>query len=385
MTIPLRTFVMRQPPAAVGTSCWTNGAKHQKMFHDPVRKRNVVFGGDYTNASAGGSACNEVWSYDPVADVVGGAATRGFTLLSPYCHGPGNITPCRPDDGQPCGYDAKLDRYWVIPGGWRSDNDGTVCNVGTNPGSTYYHGLMWMNPASGVWTAVTKSLNILGAHQGQFDPVRRCLIGLDVQPLIHRVFVDAPSHDATPLRTGVTFSGGTGDRVGGNAVAENDWAIDVIGRWAYAIYPYERWAGNVYRHSLYKFIRFNLDNPSIQQELASPPFNYPANAIAGSGSIRPVFDTRNRKVIWYYQRSICGTVHGVGVYDPSTDKWQTFPVLTSPSSVPTNHIIGNCIAYDSSNNVVILGGGSFCGVPGADPAGEEINPPVLYYSLWRYA
>jgi hypothetical protein len=392
MTIPLRTFVMR-PNTLVNRSA--SPGKHVKMFHDGIRRRNVFFGGDHGNFGSQ-SAVPELWSYDPAADVASAAADQGWAVISPYCHGPGNVTPGRPNDGQPVGHDAQTDRYYTLPGVWDAGADGVTCGFAgglwsSAAGSTFYQGLMYASPTTGLWTGVSKTLNggaiplntgnsPVGAD-GHWDPVQRCLVALDGKnpPNINRVFVDTVTMTQVPLSAGITYSGGTGD-INPNA-SQATWAIDVVGRYGYAVIGFESLAGGAYHHSVYKLIRFSLDNPAQQTVLASPPYNYPTHKVGSKDAFHCTFDTRNRRVVWIYHRTVCGKVYGVGVYNPVTDTWESIPVATSPAGM---HVVGNCLGYDPTNNVVVLTGGSFCG--GAGDAEEDASGAnATHYSLWRYA
>ncbi len=416
LTIPSRTFIMRPDPY-VGSS--TPGqvyrsmmiAKQNRLCHDAVGKRNILFGGDYANTLVSQTAAGMVWSYDPLLDL-SGDPSQGFRQISGECHGPGKLTPCFPDDSQACGMDYKTDAFTCNPGGWRGSAndgvvDGSVCNIASDGkcqstvGSTYYHGLMRMD-RSGTWTGLSKSLEVLGGKQGHFDPVQRCLVCIDSSGgTIARVFVDSLTRDDNLL---------TAAGIGSNAVAGRlfqpgymdgiDWAIDVVGRWGYVVSVGDVYVGGNYNHSENFFWRFNLDIPGFMQPLADPPFGshstyntlsptgFPYGA-GGTDRVHCQWDSRNRRVIWFYTRSIGAGVHGIGAYNPVTNTWENIPIVTDGSLGPTTykHVAGNCQGYDSTNNVHILMGAAALGSPGDDPYGEEDSQgwSPTHYSLWRYA
>jgi hypothetical protein len=367
------------------------------MHHDAIRKRNILFGGDYANALVANSAAGMTWAYDPVADV-GGAANHGIALLSKRCNGPGNVEPSYPNDGQAGGMDYQKDCFWVNEGGWNLA-DGTVCNIAGNssipsiPGSVHYRGLLRMHPTTGIWTGVSKDLVNPGVKNGYFDPVQRCLVGVDGSGAINRVYVDTLTRSLTPINF---LTKGCVVRPPGRLVPSggyldgHDWAMDIVGRWGYVISTADFWPDlsgkNLHKESF--FWRFNLDKPSIQEHLTPTtlpfggPQNYQTYPSPGSYMIHLSWDSRNRKVIWFYQRALCGMVHGIGVYTPSTGQWETLPILQD-QPVGLNRIIGNCVGYDSTNNVHILTGGVFCGPGSGDPKDDTAVPG--YYSLWRYA
>jgi len=408
MTIPNRVFIMRPVTRGISTSVCgsagpsdtTGGSKNSKFAHDALRRVNIYIGGDHINPSGDQSGDNECFSYDPVADVVNPDGRQGWKLISSYCHGPGKVTPARPDDGNPWGHDPRRDRYWACSGGWRITNYRASCAVGSPRGSTMYGGLLYMDPPSGDWHVVadagdssTSTPNVTGALTGIYDPVQDALLGVSLFNF-ERIYLGSTfpgmtmaqiKKDSTPIVAGSTFSGGNGDAPQG--FQQMDYAWDIVGRWCYLIGVYSVLVANAVQRSTLKLIRVNLDDPTKQQALATPPFNYPAYPIpsAGYGALHPVWDSRNRKVIWFYGRTICGGVHGIGVYTPPpTDRWDVLPVVTDigGSFVPA----GNCVGYDPSNNVCILTPGAFCG--NEDDAVEKglgVANLASYYSLWRYA
>ncbi len=389
--IPSRTFIMRPEvyPSKLGRS---SAGKQFRVCHDAIGKRNIIFGGDFSNTVTSQTAAGSVFSYDPVLDL-SGDAKQGWRQVSGFCHGPGKLTPSRPDDSQACGMDYKLDAFTCNPGGWRA-NDGDICSVAGKgdmrslPGSTYYHGAMRM-ARDGSWSAISKAFEVPGGKNGHFDQVQRCLVCIDsAAAAINRFYVDDPPHkDSTPIDPATIGALANGRLFAPSYMDGIDWGIDLIGRWGYVLSVGDVWVAGNYNHSENFFWRFNLDKPAMQQALADPPFGshatYQRYHAAGTDRFRCQFDSRNRKVVWFYTRSICGMVHGIGVYDPVTNAWNTVPIAQDiPKGL--NHICANAHGYDSTNDVHILMGGAYA-VPGDDPQGEEVPAGAIadYYTIWR--
>jgi hypothetical protein len=393
---------MRPDPYGEGVVFRTlsKGSKQNRIVHDAVRKRNLLFGGDYANALGASSAAAMTWAYDPVADVVKNAANRGITLVAKRCSGPGNVDPGTPNDSQACGMDYQLDCLWVNEGGWFGSAHGDACNSAGNaqipsvPGSTLYHGLMRMNANTGIWTGVSTAVRQFGVLNGHFDPVKRCLVGVSGSPSISQVFVEGmPSVVNTPIVAGnigcVARPPGK-YFAGGNEVSGHDWAMDIIGRWGYVVSTYKAWptGASDYDHYENVFWRFSLDTPSIQQKLPDPPFGspttYTTHRACGPFSIHLSWDSRNRKVVWFYSPTTgCAMIRGIGVYDPVTNAWDTLPVLQTPN-VGLRYVCSNAIGYDSTNNVHVLYGSVFCPEDAVETA-AGITGFSPYYMLWRYA
>jgi hypothetical protein len=341
------------------------------MLSDTKRKRIVTFGGDFNNISGTQSSVPEVYGYT--------ASTDTWVMISPFCHGPGKVTPSEPNDGQPWVHDTLRDRYWALPGGW-DFADAQTCSVsGGSPmpsvaGSTYYRGLMWMHADTGEWTGVTKAVQT-GAFCGHYDPVKDCIVGISEDgsgPTVWRLFLSTLQVNEVPLTAGGTFANGNGF-LPNSAARLDDFCIDAQGRKGYVLTPYPFYQNHEFHHVEHKLIGFDLDNPSVQSELASPPFNYPNHPVGfgSDGQCQIVFDTVNRKVLWPYKRDVCGIVYGMAAYDPQTGKWETFPVTVSDQSAAP--VTGNAVVFDKANNVMLIAGGAFCS-----------HNPVHYY-LWRYA
>jgi hypothetical protein len=400
VTIPLKTFVMRENPYGRGTVWRTlaNGSKQTRIIHDKRRKRNIIFGGDYANALVANSAPGMTWAYDPIPDVVDGASNRGVTLVAKKCSGPGNVDPGTPNDGQACGMDYQNDCFWANEGGWFGSAHGDPCTVSGNAqiasvaGSTYHHGLMRMNPTTGIWTGVSRDVVAFGVKNGYFDPVQRCLIGLDGANVgIRRVYVDgAPSSVVTridPAKIGCVARPPGRYFAGGNQIAGQDWAIDVVGRWGYVLSSAVWWPAGAANFDHYEnvFWRFSLDDPAIQQALPFGPFGspttYATTRACGPTTIHLSWDSRNRKVVWFYAPTICAMIRGIGVYDPVQDAWENLPLLQTPA-VGLNRICANAIGYDSTNNVHILMGSVFCPEDSTETAA---GAQATHYMLWRYA
>lgn len=382
--IPNRVFVARPQPSVTGVSPFnrasTPGSKHVKWTNDKTRGRVLTFGGDFTNIGGTQSAVPELYAYT--------ASTDTWQMISPYCHGPGSVTPSRPNDGQPFVHDTQRDRYWALPGGW--DNvDGQTCSInGGAPkpsvaGSTFYRGLMWMNPNTGAWTGASKTIATGALNSGYYDPVQDCIIAIDDDgpPSIWRLFLSSMTVQKTPWTVGSTFDG-VNPFYNWPTARYDDFAVDIVGRKGYCI---NSWvfmtAGGTPIRSEHRLFSFSLDNPSTQQILAPPPYNSPAHAVhTGSDGVHhPVFDTLNGRVIWPYCRNICGIVYGVGVYNPATNTWESFDVSVSdPVAAP---VMGNSWVFDETHNALIGCGGVFCG--DSDPA--EAGASSRYYYLWRYA
>lgn len=398
MTIPNKTFVMRSDYSAYLSHAIERklvGSKQNLVRHDAINKRNIIIHGDFTNYLISDSAAGGVWAYDPVADVVGGAANIGLTNISPRCHGPGATTHFGGNDGASAGIDYRDGVLWTTPGSDFGVTHGNTCSTSgipgfpSIPGSTFYSGLLKMDLATGAWTGVS---TIAAARDnsmagGFFDPVQRCLIGISGSDLITRIFVD--NDPVTKQQTAVNYtalgipSAGTYD-AGGNEVEP---AFDWVGRWGYFFGAGRPNSADPQPWRYYLF-RFNLDNPSVQTRLADPPFLPPTYVNAyGPCHIRSMqFDTRNRKVVYFYRRTGgARKVHGVAAYDPVTNAWETIPIVKTENLAVT----GCSIGYDSTNNVFV-GFGTAGYSAGEDPQDQEADAPHpsspdARYWLWRYA
>jgi hypothetical protein len=371
-----------------------NTSKQCMLRHDGKRGLNILIHGDFTNKVTIDSHAGFVYTYDPVADVVDGASDIGIAPLSQKCHGPGNVNSFEGNDGAAVGMDYLNDVLWTTPGSDFGATHGTACDLTGNSlcpstaGSTAYSGLMYMHPTTGAWTGVSTHAD--GREDlmmnGYFDPVQRCLIGQSANEFICRIFVDVtpPTKSLTPINftsLGVPFPG-TGPTAG---LMEAEIACDFVGRWGYYLVAGRPVPADPNPWVWY-FMRFQLDNPTVQQRLADVPYFPPTYLhTLGSTHIRSVYwDSRNRRVVWFYRRTSGGArmVHGVGVYTPATDSWETIPIAQTPA-VGLGAICGGTIGYDSTNNVFI-GFGS-AGDQGDDPMGQEGSFIPNYYWLWRYA
>jgi hypothetical protein len=287
--------------------------------------------------------------------------------------------------------DYQQDVFWGTPGSFTGSTGG-VCSVSgtalvaSAPGSTYYKGLLRMNPTTGVWTGVSESANAIaeGMKGGQFDPVQRCLIGVEGSHTIVRIFVDSLTKSSVAVNhsaLGVP-SPGTGSAGGDEIEPAFDW----IGRYGYyfAAGRPDPGAANPWRYYL---VRFNLDDPAQQTRLADPPFIPPTyvNTYAPNFIRGVQWDSRNRRLLWFYRRTAGGCkIHGVAAYNAVTNTWETIPITRTPAG-SLGAICGATIGYDSTNNVFIGYGNVFGYTPGEDPMNQESDVSVTHYWLWRYA
>lgn len=395
MTIPVRTFVMRDDATPYGNSVIgrkMSGSKQNLLRHDALHKRNIIIHGDFTNRLHSDSAAGMVWAYDPIVDVVDASPTIGLTQISDMCHGPGQVTHFGGNDGASAGVDYRDNVLWTTPGSTFGYTHGATCSTPGNgfcsstPGSTFYLGLEKMDLATGLWTGVSQSASVqnVSLKGGEFDPVQRCLIGVAGSDLITRVFVDSLTKSEISVNysaLGVPFPGTYS--AGGDEI---EVAFDWVGRYGY-FFGAGRPNPADPQPWRYYLIRFNLDNPSQQTKLADPPFIPPlyVNGYVPTHIRGLQFDTRNRKVLWFYRRTAGGRkVHGVVAFDPTTGAWEApIPIVQTPA-VGLGAITGGTIGYDSTNNVFI-GFGSAGYSAGEDPMNQESDIIMGYYWLWRYA
>ena len=88
------------------------------------RRKRLLFGmGDFASTYANQSGNQALFAYD--------ASTNGWSVVSTFCHGPGQVTPNHPTDYGILAYDPARDVvWWGNQGGGYPEQGGQVCNQG---------------------------------------------------------------------------------------------------------------------------------------------------------------------------------------------------------------------------------------------------------------
>jgi hypothetical protein len=88
------------------------------------------------------------------------ASTDRWSVVSTYCHAPGQVTPNHPTDYGVMVYDPQRDVvWWGNPGSGYPDQQGQVCTQrapGWPTGSIYRNGFMTLNPDTNTWTKISE-------------------------------------------------------------------------------------------------------------------------------------------------------------------------------------------------------------------------------------
>ena len=365
-----QTFVSRKLPGRdLSPFPSGSGSKHVRLLYDGKRQRIVTLGGDFGTTFANDSENPMSFSYDVISNA--------WSVESTYCHVAGQITPGMPDE-LPWGYDAKRDRY-VALGGILTATDGAVCKTPRGPsGSIFRNGLLAFDPSRTQWQQLKKTTEVsTNALTGQIDPVRDELIVFEdkagTPTVAHFSLFTGARAKAVNFDVGVTFALARGEGYVSPIVQYDHWAMDVIGRKAYIIAPTPYFRGGKEFRKDARFWRYDLDTGQVDK-LPDPPI--PQGQVVRYDFTFPVWDSRNRVVIWPHVANPCGVVRGMYVYEPGSSHWTAYPVL-QPEGLPVR---GNVAIYDPAQNVLLLAGSVFCGDD--DPAEAKLGKQTHLF-LWR--
>jgi hypothetical protein len=291
-------------------------------------------------------------------------ATNSWANWSPYCHGPGKVTPGHPDE-LPFIYDSKRDAFWSL-GGVMTGQDNVPCVAApgdrySTSGSTLRHGLLRFDWSSGVWNVVLPETQLTtNALHGHYDPLRDEMIYVQGHGLggdITRLSLSTLARSTTAFNNAPSPAFVSPFKEGWSAperVETEHWAIDTAGRRAYFVTHHQLWANYAFTGTReLRLYEYDLDTFAIR-ERAKPP--QPTAAIRYGDVLWPEWDSTNNVVLFPYQNDHCGVVQNMYIYNPVTDQWIDQPIV-QPDGVPVR---GNTVIYDPASNALILGGSAFC-------------------------
>lgn len=352
MTMPNKTFVVKIPPGL--DKCpfpFAAISKHVGGCHVPTIRKLFVGGGDVTNSVTNDSGNPQHYTYD--------VAANAYVAVTGICGAPGTITPQELEES-PYAYDLKRDKIWASIGASNPVSDGSTCALSANgfgPGSTNRKGTMSCNPNTFVWTQELNEANAMFSSADMvYDPYHDELItgGTSFQ---HFALSGGLSR-TNPLNHNHSmpdeFDSGTQSGYASEGNISYLFAADLIGRKIYTLLVASHYtAGANFVGYALRFWRYDIDTHAFTK-LADPPYN----SFVDQGECRPLWDAKNRAVIFPYCNSPDGVIHQMFVYDTAVASpvWTEYAVTISGGS---QVVRGNRGFYSPDENLCHFGGTAF--------------------------
>ena len=366
-TAPKQFVACATPDVTADLSPFAGESKDIMWTWDSRRKRLIFGMGDFASSYASQGGNQALFAYD--------ASTNGWSVVSTFCHGPGQVTPNHPTDYGILAYDPARDVvWWGNQGGGYPEQEGQVCNQGVPgwpTGSIYRNGFMRLNPETKTWTKVNNlSTGTIGGSA--YDSTADALLSVDTDKnpgLVARALSDPATMPQTHMPITVQPSPAYTSAAGGWLPAEYPsrvkWAWDNVGRIAYLPLVFRRIdrAGAVLESAVH-MVTVNRATGAVALKARAP---IQAGIRPDPYSVMSVWDSVNQRVVFPVMTDSCGGIRQMLVYNAATNTWEDTPVP------PNTH--GATVGYDPERNVVVLAGRVFC-------EGQTPNPPRVY--LWRY-
>jgi hypothetical protein len=333
--IAARTWVSRPLPGWGKSPCPTGG-RHQRLALNPENGRIYTVGGDWDGPGSGyTSGRNEVFSYS-IAD-------GDWRQEYPYYGPPGEVQPSHPDE---VGWVwvPKWRKFFLLSGFFFGLQSGGEPDQSQR--ATYVTGTLTFDPLTRKWEKIAESSPSTGEHGkwAVYDPKRDQIYQFRWDGGSGSV-LDRLDLSVTPPRwlpaVSLAWSGGrhgAGEYLNEARLDKEYVATDFEGRWMYVIDWYKQ-----------RFLRFSMDRLGIGENLGGLPASATVDATI------PVWDAKNKVVIWPRQTNLDGNV-SIYVYKPSeyhaVPGWEAQP--DPPMSVEGARVRGNSAIYHPEQNAVLL-------------------------------